>query len=186
MEDDAFLLAFLVFFLKCACYSCLCGGLGDLMRASSTRWRLHSVLSELEPLWLCWSAEAALAEVGTGLAFSLKSVIITVRSPTVTSRCRALLLSMFFNLGLPKKRGKKTTELEKWQTPVSRGDGRRQYLIFLPLFLLSATSFSLLSDLSFFSFLWGGGANCWFTCCATSWETGRGFLKETKRERWSV
>lgn len=73
---------------------------------SFTRWRLHSVLSELEPLWLCWSAEAALAEVGTGLAFSLKSVIITVRSPTVTSRCRALLLSMFFNLGLTKKREK--------------------------------------------------------------------------------
>lgn len=35
-----------------------------------------------------------------GLAFSLKSVIITVKSPTVTSRCWALLLSMFFNLGL--------------------------------------------------------------------------------------
>lgn len=60
---------------------------------------LYSVLSELE-LWLCWSAEAALVEVDIGLTFSLKSVIITVRSPTVTSRCWALLLSMFFNLGL--------------------------------------------------------------------------------------
>lgn len=38
-----------------------------------------------------------------GLAFSLKSVIITVKSPTVTSRCWALLLSMFFNLGLVKR-----------------------------------------------------------------------------------
>lgn len=41
-----------------------------------------------------------------GLAFSLKSVIITVRPPTVTSRFRALLLSMFFNLGLKKKKKK--------------------------------------------------------------------------------
>lgn len=64
---------------------------------------LHSVLSELE-LWLCWSAEAALAEADMGLTFSLKSVIITVRSPTVTSRCWALLLSTFFNLGLGVKK----------------------------------------------------------------------------------
>lgn len=71
----------------------------------------YSVLSELE-LWLCWSAEAALVEVGMGRTFSLKSVIITVRSPTVTSRCWALLLSMFFNLGLEilKKEKKKTKE----------------------------------------------------------------------------
>lgn len=61
------------------------------------------MLSELEPLWLCWSAEAALVEVDVGLAFSLKSVIITVKSPTVTSRCWALLLSMFFNLGLVRR-----------------------------------------------------------------------------------
>lgn len=60
------------------------------------------MLSELE-LWLCWSAETALVEVEMGLTFSLKSVIITVRSPTVTSKCWALLLSMFFNLGLEKK-----------------------------------------------------------------------------------
>lgn len=64
---------------------------------------LYSVLSELE-LWLCWSAEAALVGVDMGLTFSLKSVIITVRSPTVTSRCWALLLSMFFNLGLEIKK----------------------------------------------------------------------------------
>lgn len=95
------------FFFKCACYSCLSGLMvswRDLLHTlgSGGGGGLHSVLSELEPLWLCWSAEAALAEVDTGLAFSLKSVIITVRSPTVTSRCRALLLSMFFNLGLTK------------------------------------------------------------------------------------
>lgn len=56
------------------------------------------------------------------------------------------------------------------------------YLIFLLLFLFSIGSLSLLSfsDFSFLSFLeWEGGANCWFTCCATSWETGRGFLEET-------
>lgn len=41
-----------------------------------------------------------------GFAFSLKSVIITVKSPTVTSRCWALLLSMFFNLGLVKRQTK--------------------------------------------------------------------------------
>lgn len=39
-------------------------------------------------------------ELEEGLVFSLKSVIITVKSPTVTSRCWALLLSTFFNLGL--------------------------------------------------------------------------------------
>lgn len=70
---------------------------------SDTPGALYSVLSELE-LWLCWSAEAALVEVDMGLTFSLKSVIITVRSPTVTSRCWALLLSMFFNLGLRVKK----------------------------------------------------------------------------------
>ena len=37
---------------------------------------------------------------GEGRAFSLKSVMMTVRSPTVTSRCCALLRSMFFNRGL--------------------------------------------------------------------------------------
>lgn len=42
-------------------------------------------------------------DVDVGLAFSLKSVIITVKSPTVTSRCCALLLSIFFNLGLAKR-----------------------------------------------------------------------------------
>lgn len=66
-----------------------------------------SVFSELEPFWLWWSAvDAALddvAEVDVGLAFSLKSVMMTVRSPTVTSRCWALLRSMFFNLGLVRE-----------------------------------------------------------------------------------
>lgn len=70
------------------------------------------MLSELEPLWLCWSAEAALVEVDVGLAFSLKSVIITVKSPTVTSRCWALLLSMFFNLGLE---GRETHRNQIWK-----------------------------------------------------------------------
>lgn len=91
-----------------------------LLRALRLPGSLHSVLSELEPLWLCWSAEGALAEVDTGLAFSLKSVIITVRSPTVTSRWRALLLSMFFNLGLKKREKKKN--FQKWQTPASTDD----------------------------------------------------------------
>lgn len=70
------------------------------------------MVSELEPFWLCWSAadDAALeddAEVDEGLAFSLKSVMMTVRSPTVTSRCWALLRSMFFNLGLQKIKSRK-------------------------------------------------------------------------------
>lgn len=70
------------------------------------RDRPFSVVSELEPFWLWWSAvDAALdvddvVEVDEGFAFSLKSVMMTVRSPTVTSRCWALLRSMFFNLGL--------------------------------------------------------------------------------------
>lgn len=73
-------------------------------RGEEEQERPFSVFSELEPFWLWWSAaEAALeddAEVDDGLAFSLKSVMMTVRSPTVTSRCWALLRSMFFNLGL--------------------------------------------------------------------------------------
>ena len=73
------------------------------------RERPFSVFSELEPFWLWWSTtdDAALedvAEVDEGLTFSLKSVMMTVRSPTVTSRCWALLLSMFFNLGLMVER----------------------------------------------------------------------------------
>lgn len=78
-----------------------------------------SVFSELEPFWLWWSATAAaedaaeeaeealddVAEVDEGRAFSLKSVMITVRSPTVTSRCWALLRSMFFNRGLAQMTG---------------------------------------------------------------------------------
>lgn len=64
-----------------------------------------SVLSELDPLWLRRSADVAveedeLVEEDKGFAFSLKSVMMTVRSPTVTSKCCALLLSTFFNLGL--------------------------------------------------------------------------------------
>lgn len=76
-------------------------------RGEEERERPFSVFSELEPFWLWWSAmDAALddvAEVDEGLAFSLKSVMMTVRSPTVTSRCWALLRSMFFNLGLVSK-----------------------------------------------------------------------------------
>lgn len=120
------------------------------------RERPFSVFSELEPFWLWWSANAAeleeVAEVAEGLAFSLKSVMMTVRSPTVTSKCWALLRSMFFSLGL----------------------------IFLWLFFLSGGSLSLFSfsTLSFFSFLGcEGNTNCCVTCCwETSWETGRGFL----------
>lgn len=64
-----------------------------------------SVLSELDPLWLRRSADVAveedeLVEEDKGFAFSLKSVMMTVRSPTVTSKCCALLRSTFFNLGL--------------------------------------------------------------------------------------
>lgn len=78
-----------------------------------------SVFSELEPFWLWWSAAAEeaveeaeealddVAEVDEGRAFSLKSVMITVRSPTVTSRCWALLRSMFFNLGLARTAGER-------------------------------------------------------------------------------
>lgn len=75
-------------------------------RGDDERDRPLSVFSELFPFWLRWSEEPppALdedeAEVEEGLAFSLKSVMMTVRSPTVTSRCCALLRSMFFNLGL--------------------------------------------------------------------------------------
>lgn len=53
------------------------------------------------------------------------------------------------------------------------------YLVFLWLFFLVVVSFSLFSfsTLSFFSFFdCVGDTNCWVTCCATSWETGRGFL----------
>lgn len=79
----------------------------------------RSVFSELEPFWLWWSAAAEeaveeaeealddVAEVDEGRAFSLKSVMITVRSPTVTSRCWALLRSMFFNLGLARTAGER-------------------------------------------------------------------------------
>lgn len=62
------------------------------------------MLSELDPLWLCVSADVVvedeLVEEDKGFVFSLKSVMMTVRSPTVTSKCCALLLSMFFNRGL--------------------------------------------------------------------------------------
>lgn len=78
-------------------------------RGEEERESPFSVFSELEPFWLWWSTtdDAALedvAEVDEGLAFSLKSVMMTVRSPTVTSRCWALLRSMFFNLGLMDER----------------------------------------------------------------------------------
>lgn len=86
-------------------------------RGEEERESPFSVLSELEPLWLWWSAvaiDAALDEVveeAEGLAFSLKSVMMTVRSPTVTSRCWALLRSMFFNLGLQEReRGERGME----------------------------------------------------------------------------
>lgn len=77
-------------------------------RGEEERESPFSVFSELEPFWLWWSAVDAVlddvAEVDEGLAFSLKSVMMTVRSPTVTSRCWALLRSMFFNLGLVSER----------------------------------------------------------------------------------
>lgn len=68
------------------------------------------MLSELDPLWQRRSADVAveedeLVEEDKGFAFSLKSVMMTVRSPTVTSKCWALLLSTFFNLGLLTERG---------------------------------------------------------------------------------
>lgn len=113
------------------------------------------MVSELEPFWLWWSvAEAALDDVAEGLAFSLKSVMMTVRSPTVTSRCWALLRSMFFNLGL--EGGEKAASHPAGQ----RGRGlfwllAATHLIFLWLFFFSEGSLSLfsLSALSFFSFL---------------------------------
>lgn len=64
-------------------------------------------------------AEEALddvAEVDEGRAFSLKSVMITVRSPTVTSRCWALLRSMFFNLGLARTGGRAVRRGEEQET----------------------------------------------------------------------
>lgn len=77
------------------------------------RERPFSVFSELEPFWLWWSADDTeleeVAEVAEGLAFSLKSVMMTVRSPTVTSKCWALLRSMFFSLGL----------MSEWKRPLS-------------------------------------------------------------------
>lgn len=87
------------------------------------------------------------------MVFSLKSVIMTVRSPTVTSKCCALLLSTFFNRGLA----------------------------FLLLFFLIDVSFSLFSFSvrSFFSFFdCMGGTNCCVTCCETNCETGLGFRVE--------
>lgn len=86
---------------------------------------------------------------------------MTVRSPTVTSKCWALLRSTFFNLGL----------------------------VFLWLFFLLVVSFSLFSfsTLSFFSFFdCVGGTNCWVTCWATNWETGRGFLKLRVTPRYKM
>lgn len=78
-------------------------------RGEEEQERPFSVFSELEPFWLWWSAADGVleddAEVDEGLAFSLKSVMMTVRSPTVTSRCWALLRSMFFNLGLTGAEG---------------------------------------------------------------------------------
>jgi len=84
-------------------------------RGEEERDKPLSVFSELEPFWLRWSAEEAeleeVVEVDEGLAFSLKSVMMTVRSPTVTSRCWALLRSMFFNLGL---RSMQQKERKRW------------------------------------------------------------------------
>lgn len=83
-------------------------------RGEEERDRPFSVVSELEPFWLWWSvAEAALDDVAEGLAFSLKSVMMTVRSPTVTSRCWALLRSMFFNLGLAGEKRRRHILQEK-------------------------------------------------------------------------
>jgi hypothetical protein len=80
-------------------------------RGEDAREPFRSGLSEPDPLWLCRSAEVAVA--GGGLAFSLKSVMMTVRSPTVTSRCCALLRSTFFNLGLMGKTDKRAEGLEE-------------------------------------------------------------------------
>lgn len=93
-------------------------------------------------------------EVETDRGFSLKSVMMTVRLPTVTARCWALLRSTFF----------------------SRGRALRP-LLFFPgteeseSFSLSVLSRSLPAR-SFFSFLGGGctGEYCCTTCCATSCE----------------
>jgi len=84
-----------------------------------------SVFSELEPLWLWRSAvDTVLDDVAgadEGLAFSLKSVMMTVRSPTVTSRCWALLRSMFFNLGLVRGERERGRERERDDTRSSKG-----------------------------------------------------------------
>lgn len=88
-------------------------------RGDEERDRPFSVFSELEPFWL-WRSVAEEAALDEGLAFSLKSVMMTVKSPTVTSRCWALLRSMFFNLGLAGGRGKKKKRKKKEKKSASQ------------------------------------------------------------------
>lgn len=94
---------------------------------------------------------------------------MTVRSPTVTSRCCALLLSTFFNLGL---------DFLWLFFLIGVSFSLFSFSTFsFSTFSFSTFSFSLSFSFSFFSFFTCvGGTNCWVTCCETNWATGRGFL----------
>lgn len=127
-------------------------------RGEEERDRPFSVVSELEPFWLWWSvAEAALDDVAEGLAFSLKSVMMTVRSPTVTSRCWALLRSMFFNLGLAGGGGRKggvTSCRKRWRIFVVGSDSDSPHLL-VTVLLQRGLSVALLPLCSLLLFLLG-------------------------------